>query len=81
MLPWETMMFLNVRNAGFWRTGRPFALLRMPSLQNLKECFGDPLYTQYFSSDPPLKPIILFMVPPQIPPAAPKKNERSLKTG
>ena len=42
MLPWENLNFLNVRNAGFWHSGRLFPLLQMPSLQNWKDFLGDP---------------------------------------
>ena len=48
MFPWENLDFLNVRDAGFWHSGRPFALLKMPSLQNLKD----------FLVTPPLNPLL-----------------------
>ena len=64
MLPWENLNFLNVRNAGFWHSGRLFPLLQMPSLQNLKDFLGDPpLQPIIFSFDPPLKPFS-FHAPP-----------------
>ena len=37
MLPGGNLNFVNVRNAGFWHSGRLFALSQTPSLQNLKE--------------------------------------------
>ena len=44
----------KVRNAGFWHSGRLFALLQMPSLQNLKKCLGSPPFKpNIFSFDPP----------------------------
>ena len=36
-----TLFCMLVRYAGFWHSGRLFALLQMPSLQNLNEFFGD----------------------------------------
>ena len=41
MLLRENLNFLDVRNAGFWHSGRLFTLLQMPSLQNFKNFFGD----------------------------------------
>ena len=52
MVPRKNLNFLNVRHSGFWHSGRLFALLQMPSLQNLKEFFNDP----------PLKPIFFFLL-------------------
>ena len=46
MLPQENLNFLNVRNAGFWHSGRLFALSQMLSLKNLKDFFA--LLTHYF---------------------------------
>ena len=34
------IIIIIIRNAGFWHSGWLFALLQMPSLQNLKEFFG-----------------------------------------
>ena len=36
MLPEENLNLLNITNAGFWHSGRLFALSQMLSLQNLK---------------------------------------------
>ena len=36
------IIIIIIRNAGFWHSGWLFALLEMPSLQNLKEFFGWP---------------------------------------
>ena len=62
--------FLNVRKAVFWHSGWLFALLQMPSLQNLN------------SFDPPFKAIFLCLPQPPTPnPTSPAyliKNERSL---
>ena len=33
------LIFLNIRYASFWHSGRLFALLQMPSLRNLMEFF------------------------------------------
>ena len=44
-----TLFCMLVRYAGFWHSGRLFALLQMPSLQNLNEFFGDD------TPPPPLK--------------------------
>ena len=46
MVPRKNLNFLNVRHSGFWHSGRLFALLQMPSVENLKE---------FFSCPPPLK--------------------------
>ena len=35
----ENLNFLNITNAGFWHSGRLFALSQVLSLQNLKEFF------------------------------------------
>ena len=64
--------FLNVRNAGFWHSGRLFVLSQMPSLQNLKEFIWWPplpLHPFFFGLVPPLKPYFLVLAPPQISPA------------
>ena len=38
MLPQENLNFLNVRSAGFWHSGRLFALSQMlSSMKNLKD--------------------------------------------
>ena len=44
----------KARNAGFWHSGRLFALLQTPSLQNLKD----------FLVNPPLNPLLLLLTPP-----------------
>ena len=43
MLSRKNLNFLNVRNSGFWDSGRQFALLQMPSLEDLKAYFMTPL--------------------------------------
>ena len=54
MLPRENLNFLNVRNVGFRHSVRLFRLLQVLSLQNFKNCFGDP----------PFKPTMFFYPPP-----------------
>ena len=78
MLPPENLNFLNVRNAGFWHSGRLFTLLQMPSLQNFKNFVGDPPFKPtvfFFTPPPPLKRYFFFRDPP---PKKKIKNERSL---
>ena len=46
----RNLIFMNIRHAGFWHSGKLFALLQMPSLQHLKEFFdGHPLHPELFS--------------------------------
>ena len=47
--PGKIWTFFNVRNAGFWHSGWLFALLQMPSLQNLN------------SFEPSLQPYCIFL--------------------
>ena len=58
MLSRKNLNFLNVRNTGFWHSGRQFALLQMPSLENLKAYLRTPSKPNFFFLlIHPLKPI------------------------
>ena len=72
----------KVRNAAFWHSARLFALLQMPSLQNLKKFWvPSPFKPNIFSFDPPLKHVF-FHGPPSNPTSNPPYLiilERSLR--
>jgi len=60
-------LFLNVRNAGFWLSGRLFALTPMPSLQKLKEFVNDSPFTPKVFRLPVFEAIFFGMPSPHPP--------------
>ena len=78
-----TLFCMLVRYAGFWHSGRLFALLQMPSLQNLNEFFGDtplpPFKLSIFVPFDLLFQAIFLSCPIPRPRYLIKENEQSLK--
>ena len=77
----KDFIIIIIRNAGFWHSGWLFALLQMPSLQNLKEFLGGlPFKPNVFSFDSPIKAIFFLTGPPEIPPAPLPDKKRTTPT-